>query len=334
MGDAVEPIRVQPSPALRQWSRRHGFSAELVARWGAFYGDLPALLKALETPPTSCLRLNPLRADPKTTRQRLEEKGFVLETTGVPLTLKIRESPFSAGATEEYLLGQYFLQDMSSALAPLALEPRKGETIGDFCAAPGGKTIQMASLVDDDAAIVAFEPEPSRTKSLRSNLSRCGVTSAAVLEAQGQSAGNLGFQFDRILLDAPCTGEGVISRDPRRRQGRVEEFAACAVEQHELLQAAAQSLRPGGTLVYSTCTLAPEENEFQVQAALETDGLVLEDLPTAVRDCRPQGNALVPGLTSIETRRLDSQISKSVHVLPHLHGSLGFYIARFRKEDR
>lgn len=328
----MEAIRVAPTPALRKWSREHGFSPELVARWGEFYGELPEFLRALERPASRFLRINPLRGDVQETWRRLEEKGFRLEESGVPLTLRVLEEPFSAGATEEYLLGRYFLQDASSALAALALEPRRGETIGDFCAAPGGKTVSLAGLTGDDAAIFSFESDAERARGLEANLARCGVTSAAVYRRRAQEAADLGIQFDRILLDAPCTGEGVIPRDPGRRQGQLLEYAECAREQSSLLQAAARLVKPGGVLVYSTCTLAPEENELQVQYAIAELGLVAEPLPASVTRLRLGGNPLRPGLTRLPGRELPPEIALGGHLLPHLHGCLGFYLARLRKE--
>jgi tRNA (cytosine40_48-C5)-methyltransferase len=329
----MEVLRVPPSPALRRWSQQHGFSPELVARWGAFYGDLPALLDAMRRPAPTHLRLNPLRGDPEATLRRLREKGFELDSSGVPLTFTVRAAPFSAGATEEYLLGRYFLQDVSSALAPFALEPRPGEVVADLAAAPGGKTIQMAGLMQDRGALFAFDPDPSRARALESNLNRCGVTSAAVFVRPGEDAAHLGLSFDAVLVDAPCTGEGVVARDPARRMGHLGEYAACARDQWSLLSAAAGLVRPGGRIVYSTCTLAPEENEFQVARAVQELGLKVEPLPRRLRDVRLGGHALLPGLTRVGDRALPPELAHTAHALPHPHGCLGFYVARLRKEE-
>jgi tRNA (cytosine40_48-C5)-methyltransferase len=327
----LEPLRVPPSPALRRWSEAHGFSPELVARWGAFYGDLPELLRAMREPAPTHVRLNPLRGDPRETRRRLEEKGFRLEESGVPGTLRVAEAPFSAGATEEYLLGRYYLQDPSSALAPLALEPRPGERIADLCAAPGAKTVGLAALAGDRAALFAFDADTDRARGLQSTLQRCGVAGAAVYARPAQDAEQLGLTFDRILLDAPCTGEGVVQRDPGRRRGQLNEYATCARDQADLLGVAHRLLRPGGTLVYSTCTLAPEENELQVQEAVDRLGFRIEPLPDAVRNVRFRGQPLRPGLTRVLERDLAPEIAQAAHALPHPHGTMGFFLARLRK---
>lgn len=327
----MDVIRVPPTPALRRWSEASGFAPELVARWGEFYPDLSALLEAMKRPASTFLRLNPLRGAPSETERRLREKGFELAPSGVPGTLRVVQAPFSPGATHEYLMGRYILQDASSPLAPLALEPKPGELVGDLCAAPGGKTILLAGLMQDRGALYAFDANADRIQSLVSNLQRCGVTSAAVYAAPAEAAEGLGLQFDRLLLDAPCTGEGVVSRDPGRRRGQLQEYTACAQQQAELLTLAHRLLRPGGVLVYSTCTLAPEENEFQVQFALQELHFEMEPLPQAVASLKPGGHALVPGLTEVAGRSLDPRVATAVHVLPHLHGTLGFFVARLRK---
>jgi len=330
----LEPVRVPPSPALRRWSEAHGFSPELVARWGAFYGDLPKLLEAMRRPPGTYLRFNPLRGDPRETHRRLEEKGFRFSDSGVPGTFRVDEAPFSAGATEEYLMGRYYLQDPSSALAPLALEPKPGDVIADLCAAPGGKTIALAAMAQDRAAIFAYDADPARARGLQSNLYRCGVTSAAVYATPAQSARRLGLTFDRVLLDAPCTGEGVVQRDPGRRRGQLGEYASCAREQADLLTVARDLLRPEGVLVYSTCTLAPEENEFQVQHAIDELGFEIEPLPRAVQNVRFSGQALMPGLQRVIERDLSPAMTKAAHALPHPHGTMGFFLARLRRVGR
>ncbi|HEX9816984.1 MAG TPA: RsmB/NOP family class I SAM-dependent RNA methyltransferase [Candidatus Thermoplasmatota archaeon] len=327
-----EPIRIPPTPALRRWSSQNGFAPELVARWGEFYPDLQGLLRAMAQAPQTWLRLNGLRAPPEDTLRRMRERGMILEDGPLPQAAKVVETEFSAGATPEYLSGRYFLQDLSSQLAPTALDPQPGERIADLSAAPGGKTVAIADMMGDDGVIAAFEIDRARHQALTSNLARCGVTSAVSWAKPGQSAKDLGEQFDAVLLDAPCTGEGVVSRDPRRRMGQLQEYESCAREQASLLETAAAITRPGGRIVYATCTLAPEENELQVERAVKELGLVVEDLPQQLRDVKVGGQALFPGIQKLGTRELIPDVSKTLHALPHLHGILGFYVARLRKE--
>lgn len=327
----VEPIRIPPTPSLRKWSEANGFSPELVARWAEFYPDIKSLLASLQSPARTYLRCNGLRGPPRETIRRLAEKGFELAPTPLAGAYEVRAAPFSIGATEEYLLGRYYLQDLSSLLAPAALEPERGDRIADLAAAPGGKTIMLADLVANDASIFAFEPDASRSRSLESNLNRCGVRCAAIYASPGQAAAQLGLAFDRVLLDAPCTGEGVIQRDPHRRRGHLGEYAECARIQADLLRTAFDILRPGGVLVYSTCTLAPEENELQIQRVLDAGWFDLEALPPPLARAAFGGQALFPGLTRAGGRKLDERIVRTAHALPHMHGTQGFYVARLRK---
>jgi tRNA (cytosine40_48-C5)-methyltransferase len=201
----------------------------------------------------------------------------------------------------------------------------------DLAAAPVGKTIQIAQAMKNTGVIRAFDIDPTRSKAMRSNLGRCGVTNTIVHVAPGQDAARFEAWADRILLDAPCTGEGVIQRDPRRKRGSLTEYESCAKDQRELMDAAVKALKPGGVLVYSTCTLAPEENELQVQDALESHNLKLEPLPDPLAERAVGPQPLLAGLTRISQHELDPQIQLTRHALPHLNNCLGFYLARFRK---
>lgn len=309
----------------------HGFAPELVARWGAFYPNLRRLVEALQKKSPTYFRANGLRAEPGHTVESLRSKGFELADAGLPGAYRVDKAPISSGATQEYLQGQYFLQDLSSQLAPMAIEAQPGETIADLAAAPGGKTIAMADAMRNQGSICAYDPDRSRHRALVANLARCGVYNTATWEAVGQTAGAFPETFDAVLLDAPCTGEGVIQRDPSRRQGQLQEYESCANEQWDLLRTAHRILKPGGRLVYATCTLAPEENEFQVDRAVRELGFTIRPLPKSLRDLRLMGEPLMPGLSKVMDQTMTSGIELTAHALPHLHGCLGFYVARLEK---
>lgn len=328
-----EPIRVPPTPSMRRYAEQKGYSPEILARWNRFYDDVLGLVAAQERPPDTWIRMNPLAGDPDETLDRLERKGFRLTAGPLAQAWRVDEAPLSPGASHEYLLGRYQLQDLSTQLAVPALEPAPGERVLDLAAAPGGKTIQMAQAMDNEGVIHAFEIDPDRAQGLRSNLARCGVQNVVVHVRDGAGAVELPGTADRVLLDAPCTGEGVIRRDPTRKKGYLEEYAACARQQSALLRAGVEALRPGGVLVYATCTLAPEENEFQVNRALRDLPVRLEALPEAVSGLRLGGADLTPGLVDVDGHKLDPTLEQTAHTLPHRHGCLGFYLARLRKED-
>lgn len=327
----MDVIRVPPTPALRRWSQQHGFDAELVARWATFYGDVQRLVEAMQHNPPTYVRWNPLRADPEYTRQRMETRGFSFAPSGVPGTDRVIDAPHPPGATDEYLFGFYTLQDASSALAPMALEARPGQRVLDACAAPGGKTIQLAQT--RGVAVHAFEPDPARRRALVSNIQRCGANAVAVWPHEAQTLAALPWRFDVILVDAPCSGEGVAGRDPSRRHGNLQEFDACQKAQASILDSAWGALEPGGVLVYATCTLAPEENERQLHRFMKRHQARVEPLPEAVRNVRVNGKPLLPGLTRVGEQDLDPGLKHTRHTLPHLHQTQGFFLARVRKEE-
>ena len=176
-----------------------------------------------------------------------------------------RDSP--AGADPLHEAGAYYLQE-PSAMAPVsALAPRPGERVLDLCAAPGGKSTQIAAALAGEGLLVCNEPVPSRAKILSRNIERMGVTNALVVSAQPEAlAARWAGAFDAVLVDAPCSGEGMFRRHPETlAEWTPASPAGCAERQRCILGRAAAMLRPGGRLVYSTCTLSPEENEETVR---------------------------------------------------------------------
>ncbi|HLF15976.1 MAG TPA: RsmB/NOP family class I SAM-dependent RNA methyltransferase, partial [Candidatus Thermoplasmatota archaeon] len=192
-------------------------------------------------------------------------------------------------------------------------------------AAPGVKTLHIAGDLAGRGAVIAVEPDEARMRALRFNLERGGATTALLLAERGQDLPGEGWA-DRVLLDAPCTGEGTLPKDPNRRKGEPEEIATLAALQRELLAAADRVLRPGGTLVYATCTFAPEENEAQVQTLLER-GYRIEELPFS----RCGGAPLAPGVTEWPGLQLSPEVRKARRFFPGIHPTLGFFVAKLRK---
>ena len=224
------------------------------------------------------------------------------------------------GSTAEHLAGLYYIQEASSMLPVTALfdgspEPQR---VMDVAAAPGSKTTQIAARMENKGAILANEYSASRVKVLHANLSRCGVSNTAMTHFDGRVFGAaLPESFDAILLDAPCSGEGVIRKDADAlRNWSLASNEEIAATQRELINSAFHALKPGGTLVYSTCTLNRNENQ-QVIAWL------LEQYPDAV-EVEPL-NQLFSGAEKAATPE------GYLHVFPHLFDSEGFFVARLRK---
>lgn len=231
--------------------------------------EAPAFFAALQQPPFRALRRNPL----KYTQSQLE--------AGLPFPL--RAAPFSplsfyvpdefqAGRCPLHHAGVFYMQEPSAAAAVTVLDPQPGERVLDLCAAPGGKSTQIAGALSGQGLLWSNEVVRSRVPALLSNLERWGTRNAVISSCRPEILCQAleGF-FDRVLVDAPCSGEGMF----RRSEQAVSDWSpahvsACAVRQNAILDSAAQALRPGGVLVYSTCTFSQEENEGVIESFLKT----------------------------------------------------------------
>ena len=226
--------------------------------------DYPAFLQSLERPRAVALRFNPLKASrPKlsfvTDPVPWEPMGYYYDPDSRP------------GLHPYHEAGVYYLQE-ASAMAPVTLlDPQHGERICDLCAAPGGKTTQIAGRMGGEGFLLCNEWNPKRAKILSRNVERMGISNALVTNEHPENlAQRLEDFFDRVLIDAPCSGEGMF----RKEEAAVTDWSQetvemCARRQQEILRSGARLVRPGGRLVYSTCTFAPEENEQTVELFLQ-----------------------------------------------------------------
>lgn len=237
----------------------------LVARWLQRFGDenTRKLLEWNNTPPKTLARVNTLKTDAGKLVERWREENvdcdFVTrDWTGENLAFELKSFPplHSLGSFRD---GWFYLQDPSTLLAPIVLAPQSGETVWDICAAPGGKTTFIAQLMNNTGKIIASDLEPNRLRLVKDNCARLGVTCVEVVESSKLKIPNL--NFDKILIDAPCSNTGVMRRrvDLRWRISEAEIVRLQKAQLGLLHQAAAQ-LKPGGGVVYSTCSLEPEEN--------------------------------------------------------------------------
>ena len=245
------------SPALPP-----AFVSRMRAQLGA---EADAYFAAMEMPCLRGLRLNPQKP---VSDAALEAVGGVEEPVPwYPALGRYLRNDSPAGTDLLHEAGAYYLQE-PSAMAPVsALSPRPGECVLDLCAAPGGKSTQIAAALAGEGLLVSNEPVPSRAKILSRNIERMGVPNALVVSAQPEAlAARWGVLFDAVLVDAPCSGEGMFRRHPETRaEWNPASPMGCAERQRRILGCAAAMLRPGGRLVYSTCTLSPEENEETVR---------------------------------------------------------------------
>lgn len=261
------------------------FLREMEALLGQQY---PAFLSCYEQSAYRGIRRNPLKCDEETLQKALP---FPLHKTPFSPLSYYSPAETKLGAFAAHHAGMFYAQEPSAASAVTLLDPKPGEKILDLCAAPGGKTTQIASLTGDAGLLVANEIVRNRASVLASNLERMGVRNAVVTSCRpDRLEENFAGYFDKILVDAPCSGEGMFRHDPTA----VTEWTpaspeACAARQAEILDSAAKMLRPGGTMVYSTCTFSTAENEGSMDAFLARHP-DFEAMPVYVSFGRPAWN--------------------------------------------
>lgn len=227
--------------------------------------EAPAFFAALEQPPALALRINPARPGAAALAEPFVEAAVPWEQNGRYLRAGARP-----GASIAHAAGAFYLQEASAMVSAAALDPQPGERILDLCAAPGGKSGQIAAAIRGSGLLISNEPDWSRARVLCSNLERLGARNTAVVSAWPQTLALRwrGF-FDAVLCDTPCSGEGMFRREPEaRNQWEANAPQGCARRQAEILDRAAELVRPGGRLVYSTCTFNALENEEAISAFL------------------------------------------------------------------
>jgi len=289
----------------------------MVRRWLERYGqeDTIALCLANNQVPGVVVRVNPLKTTVDRLKENLRSEGLKVDNGSlVPGYLHLKRVG-DIRRLEAFRQGWFQVQDESAGLSLLLLAPEPGEVILDLCSAPGGKTAHIAGLMGDRGLILAVDRHKRRLKDLVDNCHRLGISSARPLVADGK---NLWVQpVDRVLVDAPCSGLGVLARRVDLRWGKKDEdIPRLAQLQLQLLMTGANVLKPGGVLVYSTCTIEDQENEEVVASLLfQRDDLRLES-----------ATSFVPAETVTE--------KGFVRTFPHRDGLDGTFAARLRKLKR
>ena len=300
---------------------KYGYDRWLVSRFLAYVPSVKDFMDKMEKAPALYIRANTLKTSTEDLEERLRAKGFVLKRTAITEVLAVEKAPMATGATNEYLFGHYYIQDLSSCMAVDALDVSQNHSVLDVAAAPGGKTTFMAQRMENTGSIIALEPNERRARSMSFNLARCGVYNTCMMRMDGMDVEKLGRKFDRVLLDAPCSCEGVIAKDATRKTSHTpKDVDYCASRQDKLIDAAIKAVKPGGILVYSTCSFAPEENEMVVDRMLKKSGNI------TVEPVKHGSN----GLTKFGDTVFDGQLKNARRLYPHLHDTTGFFIARLR----
>ncbi|MGB9853676.1 MAG: RsmB/NOP family class I SAM-dependent RNA methyltransferase [Candidatus Bathyarchaeales archaeon] len=272
-----------------------------------------------EATPKQAIRINTVNVKGFNLVERLESLGFKLEK--IPFLQNgywITASEFSAGATTEYLLGYYSIQEAAAQIPATLFTDLKGKTVLDACAAPGGKTVQLADLMENTGAIIALDINKRRLNALANQLERCKIKNTVVYQLDARKASKLGLKFNRILLDVPCSGNFATDKQwfKRRTMADVERNARL---QREILAETAKILADDGELVYATCSLEPEENELNIDWAVKNLQLTVAEI-----NCHGE-----EAPTKIFRKQLENSISHCRRIWPG--ETQGFFLCKLTK---
>ena len=313
---AAEREPTPPRDPLEALATRASFPTWLAERWVGRHGlaEAEALMRASNTRPPLTVRTNTLRTDPEALAARLRhEEGARVRASGlVPEALTV-EGGGEPGRWRSFAEGLCALQDEGSMLVARLLEPVAGWTVADVCAAPGTKTTHLAQLMADRGRLLAFDPQPARLARVAEATARLGVTIVEPVEGAVETlAPRWRETCDAVLVVAPCSSLGVLRRNPDAKWRRQrDDLVAATARQRAILAAAAGLVRPGGRLVYATCSLEPEENDDVVRAFRAERPDFVVDTPAGVP--------------------VAADDAGFVRCLPHRHGTDGFTAIRLRR---
>lgn len=265
------------------------------------------------------IRINKVNTKDKKIAERLASRGIELER--IPFVKQgywVLSSKVSPGATAEYLLGLYSIQEAAAQIPATQFNELNGKMVLDACAAPGGKTVQLADLMDNTGAIVALDFDRRRLGALANHLERCHIKNTIVYCRDARKASGLKLKFDRILLDVPCSGNFAADKGWFKRRS-ITDVERNSNIQREILAEASKCLRDNGEIVYSTCSLEPEENELNMDWATRNLNLKIEKI-----DCLGQ-----EGLTDVFGQKLDNSVKLSKRMWPG--ETQGFFVCKLKK---
>ncbi|MCK4432980.1 MAG: RsmB/NOP family class I SAM-dependent RNA methyltransferase [Methanomicrobia archaeon] len=299
-------------------ARTGEYKKEFLDRYRILFKDFNSFLKANERE-NLCIRVNTLKISKEKLRKRLEDRGVILEE--IEYGFKILKSAFSISSCPEHLFGYFYIQG-EAEMNIVPFFKFKEKLVIDMCASPGGKTTQISEIMKNKGVVLAFDVD--RIEALKNNIQRLGVENCVVFK---KDSTKLDIEAKNILLDAPCTGSGVIRKDPTRKYSRsMNDIYFCQNLQKKLLEAGIRSLKKDGELIYCTCSLEPEENEHVIDWALKNFDITLEEITTTIN-----GKKLVDGFQKPFGKRLDGEVKKCKRFLPHVHDTHGMFVAKVVK---
>lgn len=280
--------------------------------------DIDKFTEASLRPMRKSIRVNTLKTTTKEIQERFDNltpipwcrEGFFIDKKAV-------------GNTKEHFLGYIYIQGAASMIPPLVLNPKQGDLVLDMCASPGSKTSQMAAMMNNEGMIIANDNKIDRLKPLTINLQRCGVYNTILTKMEGRW---FKHKFDKILLDAPCSGIGTIRKSYKTiGMWNPHTIKKMAGVQRQLITTAFDALKEGGTLVYSTCTLEPDENEAVIHFLTEKyANAKIENISLDIK----RGKAI----EEFEGTVFSSEVKKCLRIWPQENDTEGFFVTKISKE--
>jgi NOL1/NOP2/sun family putative RNA methylase len=268
--------------------------------------------------PKQAIRINVTNTKEKNIEERLQAIGIQLEKIPFLETgYWVRASKISVGATAEYLIGLYSIQEAAAQIPVTLFSDVKGKIVLDACAAPGGKTVQLADLMGNTGVIVALDVKKRRLIALSNHLERCNVGNVIVYHLDARQASRLKLKFDRILLDAPCSGNFTTDKDWLERR-TIADIERNVKLQRAMLTEAVACLRDDGEIIYSTCSLEPEENEVNMDWAVKHLNLHIAEV-----DCHGK-----KGLKKVFGTHLDASVTRCKRIWPG--ETQGFFVCKLK----
>jgi len=274
------------------------------------------------------IRVNTLKISVKELKERLE-KNWVLEQ--IPWCKEgfwiehAKKERRDIGNLIEHSLGYFYIQEAASMIPPIVLEPKPSDIVLDMAASPGSKTTQLAQYMQNKGILIANDYTYERMKPLSINLQRCGVTNAIITLMEGQWFKKSGIEFDKVLVDAPCSGTGTIRKSLKTISiWNPDMVRRLSITQKQLLETGFNLLKNDGTLVYSTCSLEPEENEGVVDFLINKyENAKLEEINLKLKRS--------PAILEFENKKYSKEINKCLRIWPQDNDTEGFFVAKIRK---
>lgn len=294
--------------------------------------DIKKFFEIAKTRGKKSIRVNTLKTSPGELIERLKNKGWKLNQpfSSYPEIIQIISElePGELGKTQEHLLGYYYIQEITSMMPIIALKPKEDDTILDLCASPGSKTTQAAAKAGNKGTIIANDLNIRRISILSANLERLGVTNTIITRHEGLELCNklsrINIKFNKILVDAPCSGEGNIRYSPRTylewSEGMLRRFGA---KNKKLASASLELLKTNGEMIYSTCTHSPEENEEVIQHLIENYDIKIQEIKLPLKTRQ--------GIDKWKDKKFHLDMKKAVRIYHHDNNMEGFFLCKIKK---